>query len=308
MNPCPCIVMAAGGAPSPLSASEPHAGLFRRARRRAAVALLAGAALAGLMAPPAHAGQTCDAHRLTTQDVVQGLNLAEATARALDASGAEVVVLARAGQDLRRWGLQWSHLGLAYRVAPPAGAGQVGTWRVVHKLNTCGTASAGLYRQGLGEFFMDQPWRYAAAFSPLHTETQKRLLPLLRDNTRTQAVHTPDYNMLAYPWSVRYQQSNQWVLETIAASMTGLSHRSDAQTVLRGLHYEPALLDIGAATRLGAHLTRANVAFDDQPWGERLAGRIRTVTAESVFAWLQQTQMGGVVRQVAQVTGAAAAL
>ena len=272
--------------------------LSRRSHTVFSMMWVAAALLASMATRPAHAGQDCEQRPLKTQELVQGMNLAHATARALDASGAEVVVLARAGQDLRRWGLQWSHMGLAYRVAPASTPGGVGTWRVVHKLNQCGTAQAGLYRQGLGEFFMDQPWRYAAAYSVLHPETQKRLLPLLRDNTRAQALHTPSYNMLAYPWGTRYQQSNQWLLETVIASMSGLDSRGGAQTMLQALGYQPGLLEISALTRLGANLTRANVAFDDQPWGERMSGRIRTVTAESVFAWLQQTHIGEAVRGV----------
>jgi len=257
---------------------------------------LALAMLCGALSPQAQAGQNCEEHKVTTQEMIEGLNLAEATARSLDASGAEVVVLARAGQDLRRWGLQWSHMGLAYRVSPPNGHSEVGTWHVVHKLNQCGSARSGLYRQGLGEFFMDQPWRYAAGYSVLSPELQQRLLPRLRDNQRIQALHTPDYNMLAYPWSTRHQQSNQWVLETVASALSGLDSRGGVQSVLRSQHYEPAVLEIGAFTRLGANLTRANITFDDQPMGERMAGRIRTVTAESVFAWLYQNRLGSEVR------------
>src|SRR5207244_12475906 len=114
------------------------------------------AALALFIAFTAHAGRSCEERRPTAASVVRGLALAQRTRDALDASGADVVVLARAGQDLRKWGLQWSHLGFAYRDAEG--------WRVVHKLNQCGTADAALYRQGLGEFFLDDPWRFEAAW------------------------------------------------------------------------------------------------------------------------------------------------
>ena len=53
---------------------------------------------------------------------------------ALDQTGARVVVLARAGQDLTEYGLRYSHLGFAYR------DGEHGPWRVVHKLNQCGSS------------------------------------------------------------------------------------------------------------------------------------------------------------------------
>ncbi|ASM76656.1 membrane protein [Vitreoscilla filiformis] len=246
----------------------------------------------------ADAGQHCEQRPLTTQELMQGLTLAEATARALDATGADVVAIARAGQDLRRWGLEWSHMGLAYRVSPPNGVGQIGVWRVVHKLNQCGTAEAKLYRHGLGEFFMDQPWRYAAAYSVLRPELQQRLLPWLARADVLLDLAQPRYNVLSYPWSQRYQQSNQWVLEVLAANHGGQNSRQGAQSVLRAMNYEPGLLNIPAATRLGANLTRANVAFDDQPWSERMAGRIRTITSESVFQWLRQSGLGEPIRVV----------
>jgi hypothetical protein len=102
-----------------------------------------------------------------------------ATAQALDATGAQVVVLARSGQDLSKYRLRWSHLGLAYRDG--------GGWKVVHKLNQCGSARADLYRQGLGEFFLDDPHEFAAAFSVLSAEAQQKLIKgdkKLKDNLK----------------------------------------------------------------------------------------------------------------------------
>ena len=84
------------------------------------------------LAQPAHAGRSCDPRPLTPQALTQGLALAQRAMEALDAefvrSGARVVVLARAGQDLSKYQLQWSHLGWAYKTPE-------GPWRVLHKLN-----------------------------------------------------------------------------------------------------------------------------------------------------------------------------
>ncbi|MFO0443226.1 MAG: DUF2145 domain-containing protein, partial [Betaproteobacteria bacterium] len=108
-------------------------------------ALVAGALAAATLA--AQAGRPCEPWLPAVHDVVQGMELARRTAQALDATGAQVVVIARAGQDLSRWRLRYSHLGWALKT--PQG------WRIVHKLNHCGSARADLYRQGLAEFFMD---------------------------------------------------------------------------------------------------------------------------------------------------------
>ena len=51
---------------------------------------LALAAAMVLAAPAARAGRSCEAHALTPQSVARGLQLAERTQQALDASGAQV--------------------------------------------------------------------------------------------------------------------------------------------------------------------------------------------------------------------------
>jgi hypothetical protein len=237
----------------------------------------------------AHAGQPCETRPAQTNDVVRGMTLAANTAARLDNSGAQVVVLARAGQDLSKYGLTWSHFGFAYR----DGDGPRSHWRVVHKLNHCGTASAALYRQGLGEFFLDQPHRYEAAFVELTPDVQSKLLPLLRDNTRIDDWHEPRYSMVAYPWATRYQQSNQWALETLAGAMdAGATNRQRAQAWLQLRGYEPTILRIDPLTRLGGRMTRANIEFDDHPNSKRFSDRIETVTVDSVFAWLQRSGLG----------------
>ena len=259
-------------------------------------ASVATALLAAALCQPAHAGRSCDVRPPTPQAVQRGLDLAQRTADALDASGADVVVLARAGQDLSKHGLRWSHIAFAYRDAGDAGDGR---WRIVHKLNLCGAASADVYRQGLGEFFLDDPFEYRAAFVVLTPAAQALLKPLLVDNGRVAQLNEPAYNMLAYPWSQRYQQSNQWALETLALGHEPAAlNRERAQAWLRLHGYEPTVLHIDALTRLGARLTRANIAFDDHPNDKRFSDRIETVSADSVFDWLQRSGLGGAVQQV----------
>jgi hypothetical protein len=237
----------------------------------------------------AHAGQPCETRPAQTHDVVRGMTLAANTAARLDAGGAQVVVLARAGQDLSKYGIAWSHFGFAYR----DGDGPRSHWRVVHKLNHCGTAHAALYRQGLGEFFLDQPHRYEAAYVELTADVQSKLLPLLRDNARIDDWHEPRYSMVSYAWATRYQQSNQWALETLAGAMdAGATNRERAQAWLQLRGYEPTTLRIDPLTRLGGRMTRANIEFDDHPNAKRFSDRIDTVTVDSVFAWLQRSGLG----------------
>ena len=93
------------------------------------------------------------------------------------------MLLARQGQDLSKYDLKYSHYGWAYRT--PAGP-----WRVAHKLNECGTASGHIYRQGLGEFFLDDMWRYEAAIQIPTPAVQQALLAgdALVDEAKLQAI------------------------------------------------------------------------------------------------------------------------
>jgi len=249
--------------------------------------------IASIASGAAHAGRPCEEKPHQVADVQQAMALAQKTAQRLDASGAQVVMLARVGQDLGRYGLSWSHFGYAYRESPTS------PWRVVHKLNHCGTATSAIYRQGLGEFFLDGMHRYEAGIVVLSPAVQERLLPLLRDDARAVAWHAEPYNMLAYPWSTQYQQSNQWAIETLAGAMDpAVRGRPQAQAWLQLHDYRPTTLKLGAMTRLGARATRANIAFDDHPNDKRFSDRIETVTVDSVFAWVQRDGLGGPVQRV----------
>jgi hypothetical protein len=225
------------------------------------------------------AGRSCETPQpAKTATIERALTLAASTLQALDASGARVVFLARAGQNLTQYGLRYSHLGLAYQEPTTQGAH---VWRILHKLNECGSAKADIYRQGLGDFFLDDLWRLEAAWIVPTLEVQDKLLAVLRDERRALSLHRQPYSLVAYPWATKYQQSNQWAIETLAFAMEpAISSRERAQAWLQFKGYQPSVLKIGMLTRLGARLSAANVAFDDHPNEKRYSDRIETVTVD----------------------------
>ena len=235
----------------------------------------------------AHAGRSCEQKPPSVQTIKQGMELAAQTSKALDASGAKVVALGRAGQDLSKYQLRYSHFGWAYKTPQ-------GQWLVDHKLNECGTSVSHIYRQGLGEFFLDDLWRFEAVWVVPTPEVQERLYGLLQDRKKVMALHEPAYSMVSYPWSTKYQQSNQWALETLAEAMEPtVASRDQAQAWLKFKGYEPTVLKIGPLTRLGGRITSANIAFDDHPSDKRYSDRIETVTVDSAINWMQRAQLSG---------------
>jgi hypothetical protein len=115
----------------------------------------------------------------------------------------------------------------------------------------------------------------------------------LKDDALLTILHEPRYNMLAYPWSGPYQQSNQWAIETIAMlADPSVVSRAAARQWLRIRDYRPTTLQISPMTRLGARISTAHISFDDHPFDRRMAGQIDTVTVDSVFAWMERTGLG----------------
>lgn len=226
----------------------------------------------------AHAGQQCDQQPLPVAEVERSLELAQRSLQALDASGAQAAIIARAGQDLSQYGLRYSHVGLAWRDHP------AGRWTVVHLLNDCGTDHSALYNDGLGNFFLTGLYRHQAQIIVPAPAVQQGLARLLASGTPLR-LHEARYSMLAYTWSTRYQNSNQWVLEMLAAASAApgrVESRAEAQQWLNAAGYRPVAVQVGAAARLGARLFRANVAFDDHPTAMRLRGRFATVTVDDI--------------------------
>ena len=250
-------------------------------------ALLLALACLALLGGRVQAGQTCSETPPTAETLQKAFRLALKARDALEASGAEVALIARVGQDLSKYRLRYSHLGFAWRDHPR------GRWLVVHMLNQCGTAQSDLYNEGLANFFLDDLFAWEGLIVVPGEEMQKKIAASLREGNFVR-LHEPSYNMLAYPFSTRYQNSNQWALEVMAdaAGPGPLAGRSETQQWLKTNAYAPTTLDIPAMTRLGGRMFRANIAFDDHPSERRWAGQIDTVTVESVFAFVAARDPG----------------
>ena len=203
----------------------------------------------------AHAGSACTEAPLDADNVMRALELAQKSSKALDDSGARVAMIARVGQDLSQYHLTYSHMAFAWRPAP----GQ--PWSVIHELNQCGTANSSLFDEGLGNLFLDNMFAYRTLIVIPSARTQERMAALLASGDMRK-FHGRPYNMVAYPFSTEFQNSNQWLLETLAAAMAQdsvIANRGDAQAWLKLAGYRPTTLNVPMMTRLGADFFRANI-------------------------------------------------
>ena len=250
-----------------------------------ALALILPLALAG---GTAAAGTPCEERPAVPDAARLGMEMAAATRKTLDGIDDEVVLIARIGQDLSKYRLTYSHVAFAVRAHPD------GAWSVVHKLNTCGTATSALYDEGMVNFFMDSPVRYQAGIWRLQLAAQARLKNALLGK-KAADYQEPNYSLVAYPFSTRYQNSNGWVLEVLAYALAPedeANTRRSAQAWLKSSGYVPTELELGTLTRLGARMTKANISFDDHPPELRWPGHIQTVTVDSIVTWLRTLPNG----------------
>ena len=240
------------------------------------LALLAALLVVG----SALAGQSCEPRQPKPADIRSGLALALKVQQHLDAQNARVALIGRVGRDLSEYHLRYSHVGLAVR--DEIG----GRWNVVHLLNHCGRADSDLYDEGLGNFFLDDLFRFEAVVLLPSRELQDRLAGAIVDG-KARALYQPSYSLIAHPYSMKYQNSNQWLLELAASLLAGgEASREAAHARLMQDGFQPSVLYLPPLKRLGARLFSVNTRFDDHSSEEQNSSRYQVVSAESVLAWI----------------------
>lgn len=233
---------------------------------------------------PVHAGRTCQEMKPDAITMQKALQLALGAREALKASGAQVALIGRVGRDMSRHGLRYSHMALALRDHPK------GRWYLTHMLNHCGTGVSALYDEGLGNFFLDEVFAFEAIIVIPSPDLQARLRAVAATSLPLM-LHQPSYSLIAQPYSTRHQNSNQWVLEQIAAALAlpgEVSNRGEAQRWLRRRDYVPSDIRIAPFERIGARFFATNVYFNDHSNEEMQSGRYQTVTVESVIRFLER--------------------
>lgn len=258
-----------------------------------AVGLVVSAGLAG-------AGQTCGEKPPTPEGSARSARLSAQVLEALEQRQLSFALIARVGVDLSEFGLRYSHVGVAWRDHPK------GRWFTFHLLNRCGTGQSELLEQSLEDFFNVQLHSYQALVIaptfPVQVRMQRAFFsPLARQ------LHEPEYNMIAHPFSVRYQNSNQWVLEVMSTALApagSLESRQAVQDWLRERDYQPGIIPISLPRRAGARLFSPHVRFSDHSSEEFSAGRYAVVSVDSVRAFLRAQNPG--LSEVEVVLGEAA--
>lgn len=259
----------------------------------ASFASLAGLLLAAL--PPAAQAALLQQHCapapvLSPAQQDRLLRFADFIRATLQAEGAALAVVARAGVDLSRFGLRYSHGGISLRDSPNT------PWSVRQLYYDCALGRSQLFDQGLAGFVLgaerpDAAW-FSAVLLPL--PAAQALQAWVLDAPRAaQALH-PAYSANAHAWSTRYQNCNQWLAETLAlawgADPAGADPRQAAQAWLRSAGYQPQRLQVGNRPLMWAASALPWLHEDDHP-AEDLAATVYELSLpQAIETFLHQRE------------------
>jgi hypothetical protein len=180
----------------------------------------------------------CDrADKVTAADQDRVLRFAAAVKDELTRSGSSIALVARAGLDLSRFGLLYSHAGIALKDNPG------GPWAVRQLYYACDESRPRLFDQGMSGFVLgaDAPTHGHVALLFPPGQDSALLERAALDKPLALALLGDQYSANAYAFGTHYQNCNQWVAELIAFAWGHLAEssapRARAQAWLRAQGY-----------------------------------------------------------------------
>ncbi len=181
-------------------------------------ALLAAAAL---VAPPCSASSLRACERgapPSAQEKDLLLRFGAIVKTELADSGRDVALIARSGLDLHRLGVRYSHAGVVLR-----DNGDV-PWAVRELYYACDEKKPRIYDEGMAGFLLgtDDPSTSWVSLLLLPPAASAQLERAALDRRQALRVLGSTYSANAYPFSTRYQNCNQWVMELLAGAWGGL--------------------------------------------------------------------------------------
>jgi len=259
------------------------------ARRLALPGLAAAVAFAGSVAHAASA-QYCDRTQpLSASQQDRVLRFAGVVQEALSSTGGDAVLISRSGLDLSRFRIRYSHAAIAWKSAD-------GTWLARQLYYACDEGHPRLYDQGLAGFVtgIDDPALGYVSIVSLPSEAARALRNAALDTPRALHLLAARYSANAYPFSLRYQNCNQWVMELLAVAWGKLPDGDDlrerAQQWLRAAPYRPEPVDVGSHALVFASNFVPLLHLDDHPEDDIYALKLHVSLPSTVETFVRERQ------------------
>lgn len=199
----------------------------------------------------------------------------------------DVALISRSGLDLSRFNIRYSHAALALR--SPDGA-----WAARQLYFACDEKRPRIFDQGIAGFAMgtDDPTVGFISIVRLPAAAATRLADAARDKPRSLHLLAGRYSANAYPWSLLYQNCNQWVIEMVGSAWGALPDGADlrarAQNWLREAGYAPEPVFVASPFTMMASYFVPLVHLDDHPRDDRAARRLQVSLPSTLEAFVRQ--------------------
>ncbi|WP_137175494.1 DUF2145 domain-containing protein [Massilia sp. HP4] len=244
---------------------------------------LSGAAWAGL---PTFCERESD---ITALEQDRVLRFAGVVRQELERAGGKVALISRAGVDLSRFGLLYSHAGVALRDEAD------GAWAVRQLYYACDDARPHLFDQGISGFALgaDAPSSGHVSLLLLPDEDGVQLERAARDKRLALALLAGKYSANAYAYGTDYQNCNQWVAELLAGAWGGVAGeggqvREQAQDWLRSQGYVPGPVRVPGHLLMFAGQFVPLVHVNDHPVEDLHALALQVSVPASIEAFVRQ--------------------
>ncbi len=220
------------------------------------------------------------------------LRFAAIARRELDNSGARVALVARSGLNLARFDIRYSHAGVSLKDHEQT------PWTVRQLYFACDEARPRLYDQGLPGFLFgtDDPALGFLSIVLLPADAAASLERATLDRPLALRLLAAAYSANAYPFSLSYQNCNQWVAELLAAAWSGEADgdglRAHAQAWLSAQGYAPAPVQVGSHWLMLVGAFIPWIHSDDHPEADLQALRYQTSLPASIEAFVRDRVPG----------------
>jgi hypothetical protein len=109
-------------------------------------------------------------------------------------------------------------------------------------------------------------------------EMQRRILAII-DSATYEKLHNPVYSLVANPWSDKYQNCNDFMLDVITASAWETTDPAQIRADERA-HFQPTVVKAGGLMRMFGPMVDRRIKTDDQ------SKQILTATYESMAKFM----------------------
>jgi hypothetical protein len=227
-------------------------------------------------------------NEISAADQDRVLRFAGVVKRELERSGSKVALVARAGLDLSRFGLLYSHAGIALKDNPAS------PWAVRQLYYACDEARPRLFDQGVAGFALgaEAPinGHMSLVFPP--DEDGALLERAALDKPLALSLLAGQYSANAYAFGTRYQNCNQWVIELLASAWGrtgGMDRpREQAQAWLRAQGYAAGPVNVPSHAMMFAGQFVPFVHVNDHPIDDIYALALQVSVPASIEGFVRR--------------------